>query len=135
MGDDMTTAPTATTDRSSWVLYAATMFVIVGIMNVLYGLTMIINDTWIVFGATEVWYIDLTAWGWITLLLGILGLLVAYGISLGQTWAKVVGTTVAALTAIDAFLIIPYYPIWGVVILALAMLVIWALTVHGDEVF
>jgi len=45
MGDDMTTAPTATTDRSSWVLYAATMFVIVGIMNVLYGLTMIINDT------------------------------------------------------------------------------------------
>ena len=120
--------------RSGWVIFATTMFVVVGVMNVIYGLTMIINNEWIVFAADEIWYLDITAWGWITLLLGALGLFVAYGVYAGQTWAQVVGIIAATLAAIDAFFVIPYFPVWGIVLLALAILLIWALAVHGDEV-
>lgn len=120
--------------QSGWVTYAMTMFIIVGALNVIYGLAMLINDEWVVFGADDVFYVDISIWGWITLLLGLLGIWVAYGISQGKTWAQVLGVTAAALHAINAFVIMPYYPVWSAVVVALAMLIIWALTVHGDEV-
>jgi hypothetical protein len=109
------------------------MFVIIGVMDVVHGLTMIINNEWIAFGAVTVWYTDLAVWGWITLLLGVLGLAVAGGIYSGQTWARIVGVIAAGLAAIDAFFIMPYYPLWAWAILALSILVVWALTAHGDE--
>lgn len=120
--------------RSGWVLFATTVFVIAAVMDVIYGLTAIINNEWIVFAADEVWYLDISAWGWITLIVGVLGLIVAWGVYAGQTWARVVGIIVAALAAISAFIIIPYFPVWGVAILATWVLAIWALAVHGDEV-
>ena len=125
---------TAVMERSGWVLFATTMFVIVGVMNIIFGLTMIINNEWIVFGATEVWYLDISAWGWITFIVGALALVVAWGVYAGQTWARVVGIIVAVLAVIDAFLVMPYYTVWGITILALSDLVIWALAAYGDEV-
>lgn len=119
---------------SGWVRYATVMFVIIGALNIIYGLTMIFNDEWIVFGATMVWYLDITAWGWITVMVGIVALAVAGGVYAGQTWARVVGIIAAVLAAINAFFVMPYYPVWGVAALALSLLVVWALTVHGDEV-
>jgi hypothetical protein len=120
--------------QSGWVTYAMTMFIVAGVLNVFYGLVMLINDEWVVFGATEVFYIDISIWGWITLLLGALALWVAAGISQGKTWAQILGITAAALHAVNAFMTMPYYPVWSLVMLALALLLIWALTVHGDEV-
>ena len=125
---------TAVMERSGWVLFATTMFVIVGVLDIIFGLTMIINNEWIVFGAKEVWYLDISAWGWITFIVGALALVVAWGIYAGQTWARVVGIIVAVLAVIDAFMVMPYYTVWGITILALSVLVIWALAAHGDEV-
>jgi hypothetical protein len=50
---------TATAERRGWILYATTMLVIIGVMDVVHGLAMIINNEWIAFGAVTVWYIDL----------------------------------------------------------------------------
>ncbi len=132
--DEEECMPEGVIKASGWVLYATVMFVIIGVLDVIYGLTMIINDEWIVFGADTVWYLDISAWGWITLLMGVLALAVAAGIYSGQTWAKVLGIVAAVLAAIDAFIVMPYYTVWGIAVLAMSMLVIWALTVHGDEV-
>ena len=93
---------TAVMERSGWVLFATTMFVIVGVLDIIFGLTMIINNEWIVFGAKEVWYLDISAWGWITFIVGALALVVAWGVYAGQTWARVVGIIVAVLAVIDA---------------------------------
>jgi hypothetical protein len=51
----------------------------------------------------------------------------------GRTWARVVGITVAVLSAIAAFLWLPYYPFWALLIIALDVFVIWAITAHGRE--
>ena len=120
--------------RSGWVLFATTMFAIVGLMDIIFGLTMILNNEWIVFTATEVWYLDIAVWGWITLMVGVLALVVAWGIYSGQMWARVVGIIAAGIAAINAFVIIPYFAVWGIALLAAWGLVIWALAVHGDEI-
>lgn len=122
------------TNRSGWVTFAMTMFIIVGTLNVIYGLIMLINDEWVVFEAEEVFYVDISIWGWITVLLGALALWVAAGIGQAKTWAQILGITAAALHAVNAFLTMPYYPVWSIVVLAIAVLLIWSLTVHGDEV-
>jgi hypothetical protein len=120
--------------RSGWVLLATTVIATAAVLDIIWGLTALINNEWIVFTADKVWYVDITVWGWITLIVGVLGVIVAWGIYGGQTWARVIGLIVAAIAAINAFLIIPYFAGWGIVILAIWLLAIWALAVHGDEV-
>jgi hypothetical protein len=52
----------------------------------------------------------------------------------GRTWARVVGITVAVLSAIANFLWLPYYPFWALLIIALDVFVIWAIAVYGGRV-
>jgi hypothetical protein len=60
--------------------------------------------------------------------------LAGWGLLSGRAWARVVGITLAALSAIANFLFLPYYPFWSLLIIALDVLVIWALAAHGQEI-
>ena len=73
---------------------------------------------------------DLTGWGWIHRLLGILVAVVGDAIMKGQTWGRWVGIGLVGLSLIANFLFIPYYPIWSLVIIALDVAVIAALATH-----
>jgi hypothetical protein len=64
---------------------------------------------------------------------GVIVALAGWGLLSGQTWARVVGITVAAISATTNFLFIPYYPFWSILIIALDVFVIWALAAHGRE--
>ncbi len=121
-------------DRSGWIIFATTMFFIVGVLDIIHGLQMVLNSEWIVFGTFNVWYIDVSVWGWITLIMGGIAILVSWAIYSGQTWGRIVGIIAATFAAIDAFLIMQYWTAAALTILALSVLVIWALAVHGDEV-
>ena len=56
-----------------------------------------------------------------------------HGLFLGQTWARVVGIILAAMSAVANFLFIPYYPFWSIVVIALDVFVIWALLAGTSE--
>ena len=125
---------TRTTETSGWVTFAAMMLLLTAVFKTIFGLTMIINDEWLVFGADKVWYVDATGWGWITFIVGVILLFAGWGVFSAQTWARVVGLVAATFAAVDALVVTPYYPVWGITVLALAVLTIFALAVHGDEV-
>jgi hypothetical protein len=40
----------------------------------------------------------------------------------------------ALLSAIAGFAWLPWYPVWGIIIVAIAVSVIWALTIHGRDI-
>ncbi len=121
-------------ETSGWVIFAGTMLALAGVFKVIYGLAMVFNSDWIVFTSDGAWLLDLSAWGWITLILGVVLFAAAWGVLSGQTWARVVGILAASLAAIDALFTISIYPMWGLVVLALTVMVIFGLAVHGDEV-
>jgi hypothetical protein len=123
-----------TEERSGWVLFATTVFIVLGVFNTIYGLTMLLNDQWLVFTADTVWYLDITAWGWITLLIALVQFVVAWGIANAELWARILGVIAASLALIGGFITVPYYPWWSITIMVLAAFVIWAITVHGKEV-
>jgi hypothetical protein len=87
----------------------------------------------ILFAAVMMFQFDITTWGWIHLILGIVVALAGVGLLAGRSWARVVGITLAVLSAIANFMFIPHYPFWALLVIALDVFVIWALAAHGGE--
>jgi hypothetical protein len=117
-----------------WIAFAGVMLIIVGALQALYGLVAIFNDQWVVWNNGNSVWLDITAWGWVHLIAGIVLVLAGLGVFTGNVLARAVGVVVAALSAILAFLGLPLYPIWSLIVITLDVLVIWALIAHGGEV-
>ena len=115
-------------------LFAATMLIVIGFFQAMQGLVALLNDNFYVAGQKWVFQFDVTTWGWIHLLLGIVVALAGFFVLVGQVWARVVGVIVATFSAVVNFAWLPYYPVWGAIVIALDVFVIWALTVHGRDV-
>jgi len=98
---------------SGWVYFAATIFIVVGILDAFYGLVAIFNSDWVVFTSDSIVLLDLTAWGWIMLITGIIAILVGFGALYGQTWARVVGIIVAALARLNPIAVVPVAVLLG----------------------
>ncbi len=109
-------------------VFAAAMMVTVGIFQALQGFVAIVDDKFYVNTVNYTFEIDTTTWGWIHLLLGILVVLVGAGLLSGATWARVVGIIIVSLVMLNNFLFIPYYPLWSMLIIALNVAIIWALS-------
>jgi len=128
----------ATHTRSSWAVgwtyFASMMMILVGIFHAMAGLIAILDDEFYVTTRNYVLQFDTTQWGWIHLGFGILIALSGGWLLSGSVFARTVGVIMALVSAVTGFAWLPYYPIWGVVIIAIAVSVIWALTAHGRDV-
>ena len=122
-------------EPSGWavgfILFAAILMLMVGVFQALQGLIAIFQNEFYVATRNYIFQFDATSWGWIHLLLGLLVAFAGWGLLSGKTWARVVGITLALLSAIANFLFIPYYPFWALLIITLDVFVIWAVAAHG----
>jgi hypothetical protein len=116
-----------------FTVFAAVMMIMVGVWQALAGLIAIFENEFYVATRNYLFELDATTWGWIHLLLGVIVAFAGWGLLSGQTWARVVGITLAALSATANFLFIPYYPFWSLLIIAVDVFVIWALAAHGRQ--
>jgi hypothetical protein len=119
---------------ASLIVFAAILMIMAGIFQALAGLVAIVDNEFYVSTRNYLFEFDATTWGWIHLILGLLVAFAGWGLLSGRTWARVVAITVAVLSAIAAFLWLPYYPFWALLIIALDVFVIWAIAGHGREV-
>jgi hypothetical protein len=115
-------------------IFAAAMMMIIGFWQALAGIAAIAQDK--VYAATPeyIYAFDVTGWGWIHLLLGILIVCAGVAVFMGSTWARMVAILLAGLSMIANFLFIPHYPIWSLTIIALDAAVIWALATYRREI-
>jgi hypothetical protein len=115
-----------------WVLgftaFAAAIMVVVGMFQAVMGLVALFNQDFYVVAPDYIFAFDVAVWGWIHLLWGIFLAATAAALLSGQGWARAVGVVLAGFSALEAFLFIPYQPFWSIIVIALAVLVIWALT-------
>jgi hypothetical protein len=124
-------------EASGWAvgftLFAAIMMLMSGTFQALAGLVAIFENEFYVATRNYLFQFDATTWGWIHLLVGLVVAFAGWGLLSGRTWARVVGITLAVLSAIANFLFLPYYPFWALTVIALDVFVIWALAAHGRE--
>lgn len=113
------------------VVFAGTMMIIIGAFQSIAGLAAIIEDDLFVIGKEYIFELDTTAWGWVHLILGVVILLAGFALFGGKVWAGTFAIILASLSAIANFFYIPHYPFWAILIIALDVWVIWALTRPG----
>jgi hypothetical protein len=117
-----------------WSSFAASMLMLLGLFHVVAGIAAIANDERFVVTEDYVVKLDITQWGWIHLVLGVIVFLSGIGIYSGNVLARTVGVLVAGLGALSAFVYLPIQPIWSSILIAVAVAVIWALTAHGRDI-
>ena len=118
---------------TGFALFAATTMIVLGVFHALMGLAAIVNDEFFVPLQNYAFDIDLTGWGWIHLIFGIIIAIAGYSLLSGVLWARIVCICVAALSAIVNFVWLPYYPGWSVIGIAFAVAVIWALSRVNED--
>jgi hypothetical protein len=116
-----------------FVVFAGVMLMIIGTYHAFTGLAAIIENEFFVVGRNYAYELDVTAWGWLHLIFGAFVAAAGYGVFSGATWARVVGITLAAISAVGNFFFIPYQPVWAILIIALDVLVIAALTAYSPR--
>ena len=121
---------------TEWVGFAGLMMVLIGVLNVIQGLIAIIRDDYYVVTPEQIIVFDLTTWGWIMLTWGIIVALAGYGLATGARWARWFTIVVASLNVILqlSFVGSGQYPLWALTVLALNVLVLYALTVRWKDV-
>jgi len=117
-----------------WVIFAGIMMVMLGTLQAIEGLVALFKDTYFVVPRSGlVVSVDYTTWGWVHLLLGILVAAAGLGVMAGQMWARIVGILLALVSAVVNIAFLAANPVWSTILIAVDILVIYALTVHGKE--
>jgi len=124
-------------EPSGWaqglIVFAAVMMFMAGGFHAIAGLAAIFENESYRVTPNYVLEFDVTAWGWIHLLLGVGVAFAGYAVLSGQTWGRVVGMVLAVLSALANFAFIPYYPFWSLAIIALDVFIVWALAAPGRD--
>ena len=114
--------------------FAAWIMILICTFHVIDGLSAIVKDEFFVPVAGYLFKFDVTTWGWVHLIGGIVVILAGAGLFSGAVWARTVAVFVAGASAIASFIYLPWYPIWAIIIITLDVVVIWALTAHGRDI-
>lgn len=117
-----------------WVYFAGFMMIVMGVLQAIAGIAALFRNTIYVIGERGLLAFNLTTWGWMHLLLGIVIVMAGSAVVDGRTWGRVVGVILAILSLVANFAFLSAYPVWSIVMMVIDVIVIFALTVHGAEV-
>ena len=119
---------------TGWIAFASMLMILMGAFNAIEGLAGILVDDFYAPAPGNVLVFDLTQWGWVHLVVGILVALTGATLLTGAAWARVVTVVLAIGNAIAQLAFAAVYPVWSLIVIALCVVVIWAVVVHGDDV-
>lgn len=117
-----------------FVAFAGIAMVMIGVFQVIQGVVAIFKNEFYVATPNYMFEFDVTAWGWIHVLIGAVLAVVGFMVFSGRAWARALGIAFAVLNSITQFLFLPYYPVWSLLMIALDIVVIWALCVYNRDV-
>ncbi|MCU1666372.1 MAG: hypothetical protein QOI36_5251 [Pseudonocardiales bacterium] len=119
--------------KSGFVVFAGTIMIVAGVFQALAGLVALFRNEVYVIGLNYVFSFDVTTWGWIHLIIGIVVAVAGAAVLTGQLWGRIAGVGIAAVSMLTNFMFIPYYPVWSLLIIALDVFVIWALCTYTRD--
>jgi hypothetical protein len=119
---------------AGWLAFAGTLLIVGGVFKILDALWAFkYDDDLSAEVQTVLFEGDLTAWGWVWLGVGIVLIVAGIAVVGGSEWARWFGIVVASLAAIAFLPWIYYQPLWTILSVSLAMLVVYALATYGGR--
>jgi hypothetical protein len=118
-----------------WVVFAAVIAITMGAFEAIEGLVAIFKDEYYLVGSNGlVVSVDYTVWGWVHLVIGVLSVAAGIGLLQGRNWGRIVMIVLAGLSALVNLGFLSAYPVWSTIVIALDVIIIYALTVHWKDV-
>jgi hypothetical protein len=125
----------ATSRWAGWIGFAGWLMVVIGSLDFFEGLIAVIRGKYYVLTPSQIVVFDLRTWGWITLFWGIIVALAGFGLLSRAGWARWFTIAVVSLNVLGqlGFVGSSQYPLWALTIVALSIVVLYALIVRWDE--
>lgn len=118
-----------------WVAFAGLAMTILGVFHIVQGLVALLKDEFFVVRSSGLLVdVDYAVWGWAHLVAGAVVLVSGFMVFAGKVWARAVGVLAALASAVGSMAFLAAYPVWSLMTIALDVVVILALTVHGSEI-
>jgi hypothetical protein len=120
-------------ENSGWIAFAGAMLLILGSLDAMWGLAAILNDEVVVVGGHGALIFDITAWGWVQLILGAVLVLTGLGLITGNQVARVAGIFFLAINTVLQIVWFPAAPLWAFLMIILDVVIIYQLTANWTE--
>ena len=117
---------------TGWAVFAGMLLVILGSLNFFWGLAAVLEGENLIVGGQGVIIVDLTAWGWAVLILGVLQVATGFGLFTGAEWSRWGGIIFAAIAAIGQIGSVTAFPSWSLIVITLAIVIIYQLTARWE---
>ena len=118
---------------TGWVALAAALMIVQGIINFFYGLGALANAHWYAYAHGTVYWLDISHWGWVVLLVGLLLILSGILLWSGNLFGRIMGVIFAVASFIANLNYFPVAPAWTTLALVLDVVIIYAILAHGKE--
>jgi hypothetical protein len=125
--------PEATRAAVQDMMLACVLMVLAGTLWALEGLGGLLKDSTYAHPDNYFLTTNSTFWGLIHLVLGVVTVLAGLQLLRGAVWARTLGIVLASISLVVNFLFLPMQPLWAIVVIALDLIVIYALTVHVNK--
>jgi hypothetical protein len=119
---------------AGFVVFAGAMLMVIGLINIFEGFVALFSDERLVLTPDQLVIVDVTGWGWTLLIFGLLLMAVGAGLLAAQTWARITAIVLVCLHAVVQVLWIGAYPVWSLLMIALDIVVLFALTARWSDV-
>ena len=117
-----------------WVLFTGVVMMVSGLISLIQGLVALVDDDFYLVKAESLAIdLDYTTWGWLLVAFGVLLLGAGYAVMFGHLWARFVALVIVFVHAMINLTFLAAYPIWSIIAIALDLIAIYAIAVHGDE--
>lgn len=116
-----------------WVYFAAVLMMLAGILQTIVGFMIISNDTMLIDAGNGVVILSVVQWGWLHALFGIIVFLSAFSLMGGRAWGRLIAAILLIVSTVANFTSLEIYPVWSVVIIAMNLVILYAVLVHGGE--
>lgn len=114
---------------SGWLMFASIMLIVAGVGNFLWGITAIARDELLI---NKLLFANLTFWGVIFMVLGVFLVAAGFAVLSKAQWARWFGIIFCSLSIIFYFMVIWAYPVWSVLVIAIDVLLIYALAEYAE---
>jgi hypothetical protein len=121
------------TGWTGWIAFAALMMLMIGSFNAISGLTAVVENELFLTGPEGALVVDMSTWGWVHLVLGVAVAAVGVFLLRGAPFARYAAVALVMVNMVAQMLVLPAYPVWAVTVIAIDVVVLWALVVHGHE--
>ena len=117
-----------------WIIFAGVTMIVLGAFSIIEGLVAVFQRSYyLVTTGHLIVHVNYATWGWVHFGIGVAAVLVGFGVMTGALWARILGITIAVISAIVNLAFMAAYPVWGIIIIAVDIVIIYALAVHGRE--